>query len=198
MIELYAEKRIVTIIVMRGNKPDLVSFKDINVYQAQVPISEIGVPIVYEINDDGVLFPSQGSEANHFEAPMQQPYDSQADYLITQESCNLHIGKGKEIVEEQSLNEQHPMNQEIENLNRFLEEFDDHVEQPMEQEDDYKFVDSDSSSELDDPELNLKISQSKRKRADPKFHMEVIQIQKIYFVMMTVQMMRLVMKMNQY
>lgn len=129
MLELYEEKRSMTITVMKGKTHDFLG-KDINIgdgYETQVLISEIGVPIVYEINDHGVLFPSQGSSQAESSNPVHAD-DSQADYLITQQSCNLQKDKGKEIV---IVNDNE---QDI--LSQFLDEFADDVveEQPMEEE----------------------------------------------------------------
>ena len=132
MLDLYAEKKVVNIIVISASKPDLFALKDLNkgaVCEDQVPISEIGNPIVYEINDDGVLFQSQGSsEANAHECTPMQPDDSQAEYLITQQSCNLQNEKEKEIV---------IVNDNVDEiLNAFLEQYVDPIDdgQPMEEE----------------------------------------------------------------
>ncbi|KAE8815936.1 hypothetical protein D1007_06471 [Hordeum vulgare] len=80
MLDLYGDKKVVNITVISGSKHDLLSLQDINIgdaYEAQGPIYEIGNPIVYEINDEGVLFPSQGSsEADSHECTPMEPNDS--------------------------------------------------------------------------------------------------------------------------
>jgi hypothetical protein len=95
ILELYAEKK-VTITMMRGSKPDLLSFPDINKgddCEPQVPIFEIGVPIVYEINDDGVMFPSQGSsQAEPCDCNPMQLDDSSR---ISRHSTELQFAEGE-------------------------------------------------------------------------------------------------------
>ena len=57
MLILYEDKRCVTITVMKGSEPDM----HINIgdgCEKQIPISKIGSPKVYSIDDAGVLYQS--------------------------------------------------------------------------------------------------------------------------------------------
>ena len=63
MLELYEEKRCITITVMKGRTslwPQL-HINNGDEVEKQIPISEIGSPKVYDIDDAGVLYQSQTS-----------------------------------------------------------------------------------------------------------------------------------------
>ncbi|XP_073356037.1 uncharacterized protein [Aegilops tauschii subsp. strangulata] len=51
------EKKVVNVTVMRSDAPTPADLNRCNVYEDQVPLSEIGVTLVYEIDTSGVLFP---------------------------------------------------------------------------------------------------------------------------------------------
>ena len=60
MLILYEEKRCITITVMKGRtslRPQL-HINNGDEVEKQIPISEIGSPKVYDIDDAGVLYPS--------------------------------------------------------------------------------------------------------------------------------------------
>ena len=64
MLILYEEKRCVTITVMKGRDSEMKKCQ-INIgdgCEEQIPISEIGSPKVYNIDDVGVLYQSQTTE----------------------------------------------------------------------------------------------------------------------------------------
>ena len=166
MLELYEEKRCVTITVMKGRESEMAKLQ-INIgdgCEKQIPISEIGSPKVYNIDDAGVLYQSQTSV---HEADMCAPVvsahteDSYGQYLFTQESCN--VKKGKDIAG-------------VKELDDFLKEFADDSpvvqgEERMEEDElmETEDIDVDSSEEeeeeqSDDADLHQKLKDLKRKR----------------------------------
>ena len=97
MLELYEDKMCVTITVMKGRESDRVELQ-INIGdEQQIPISQIGSPKIYIVDEEGVLYASQSSEKAE-QAPCSarivsaHTEDSFGEYLITQESCNGRKG----------------------------------------------------------------------------------------------------------
>jgi hypothetical protein len=57
MVELYEEKKCITLTVIKGGSTPPANIHRATV-QEQIPISEIGDPIVYAVDDNGVVLPS--------------------------------------------------------------------------------------------------------------------------------------------
>jgi hypothetical protein len=90
MIELYEEKKCINISVIKTGSSLPVNINKPAV-EEQIPMSEIGYPIVYTVDDDGVVLPSQ-------EEIVQCTDDSAMLYLCTQQS-NID-DKGNQNVDE--------------------------------------------------------------------------------------------------
>lgn len=80
MVELYEDKRSVSLTVIKRGST-LPSNINTAAVEEQIPISEIGNPIVYTVDDDGVVLPSQECT--------QLTEDPECMYLLTQQSNNV-------------------------------------------------------------------------------------------------------------
>ena len=90
MLDLFAEKKILNITVREASDPNLADANmDHTLLEEQIPMSQVGDPIVYSVSQEGVLFPVSNSSQ-----PPLVPVDP---YFNTQQSCNFN--KGKEAVE---------------------------------------------------------------------------------------------------
>ncbi|KAM0850718.1 hypothetical protein ACQ4PT_052904 [Festuca glaucescens] len=143
MIELYEEKKCINISVIKRGSSLPVNINKPAV-EEQIPMSEIGYPIVYTVDDDGVVLPSQ-------EESVQCTDDSAMLYLCTQQS-NID-DKGKQNVDEQ---------REVAAEDR-EESSDDDQDGDFMEEDEVE-TESDEESELNEKLIDLK----KRKRAGSK------------------------------
>ena len=148
MVEKYEQEKCISITVIKGKTglPADINQKSVEELKA---ISEIGEPIVYSIDDDGVLFPSQDSA--HLDEN-----DSEAEYLYTQQSSNFknakQMEKGKSVCVPDSEND---------------------VDVGSEGDSDVDLdVDSDEEMEYEEHDLSQKLIDMKRKRSDPAVHCE--------------------------
>ena len=178
-------KNVVNITVMRSDAPRPVDLNIGHAYEEQVPLSEIGVPVVYEVDNSGVLFPSPVK-------PQPQP----VQVMNTQESSCLLKQKGPSEPEFalDNGNERHEYFMET-------DQEQEHIEQMMEQKrneeiqryrsnmiqrEKYKaakrklpqllaeeFTDSESEDEdLEDEDILARLEAMKRHRDDPLYHFE--------------------------
>ncbi|KAM0928018.1 hypothetical protein ACQ4PT_002218 [Festuca glaucescens] len=140
MVELYEEKKCITLTVIKGGST-LPSNINTTAVEEQIPISEIGKPVVYIVGDDGVVLPSQECT--------ELTEDSDMLYLCTQQSNNMN--KGKRILDAE---EETAFAEEIQGCSEDMEEDGDYMEEDE--------VDSGSDEEC---ELNQRlIDLKKRKR----------------------------------
>ena len=178
-------KNVVNITVMRSDAPRPVDLNIGHAYEEQVPLSEIGVPVVYEVDNSGVLFPSPVK-------PQPQP----VQVMHTHESSCLLKQKGPSEPEFalDNGNERHEYFMET-------DQEQEHIEQMMEQKrneeiqryrsnkiqrEKYKaakrklpqllaeeFTDSESEDEdLEDEDILARLEAMKRHRDDPLYHFE--------------------------
>ena len=77
----------------------------------QIPMSQVGDPIVYSVSQEGVLFPISNSSQ-----PPLVPVDP---YFNTQQSCNFN--KGKEAVEIEGIEAE---DQDEDELNKSSSDFE--------------------------------------------------------------------------
>ena len=141
MLHLYQQKRCVTITVMEGGPGKRTDFQMniVDELDKQIPIAQVGSPKVYDIDESGVLYPSQTRD------------DSAGDYLFTQESSNLRKGK---IVAE------------INAMDEFLNEFADEMQiiQVEKNKGEEELQECENMNEEDDVDVEQKIKDLKRKR----------------------------------
>ncbi|KAM0926931.1 hypothetical protein ACQ4PT_003084 [Festuca glaucescens] len=166
MIELYEEKKCINISVIKRGSSLPVNINKPAV-EEQIPMSEIGYPIVYTVDDDGVVLPSQ-------EEFVQCTDDSAMLYLCTQQS-NID-DKGKQNVDEQrevaagcTDDEEEEIaegcsDDEQEQIAEDREESSDDDQDGDFMEEDEVETESDEESELNEKLIDLK----KRKRAGSK------------------------------
>ena len=132
MVDQFQDSKCLNLTVFRGNnKPG--SGINIPAVEKQIPIAEIGEPVVYSVDDDGVLFPSQAGTK-----------DSEMLYMFTQQSNNNQ--KGKHVCEEGYVSDQ--------------------------EEGEYSEEDYEEVIRREEVELNQKLIDMKRRRADPLLHCE--------------------------
>ncbi|VAH09597.1 unnamed protein product [Triticum turgidum subsp. durum] len=165
MLELYEDKMCVTITVMKGREIERAELQ-INIGdEQQIPISQIGSPKIYNVDEEGVLYASQANkkaeQAACF-APIVSVHteDSCGEYLITQESCNVR--KGATIADLDDFLNEFADILEVQEHN--MEEDNMEDEENMEEED---LMDSDScedEQEDEDADIHVKIKDLKRKR----------------------------------
>ncbi|KAM0911534.1 hypothetical protein ACQ4PT_013443 [Festuca glaucescens] len=139
MVQLYEEKKCINLTVIKRGST-LPGNINKAVVEEQIPMSEIGNPIVYTVDDDGVVLPSQ-------EECVQLSEDSAMPYLCTQQSNNMN--KGKQIVDDQE-----EIAEDREGSSDDMEEDGDFMEE------DEVGSESDEESELNERIIDLK----KRKR----------------------------------
>ncbi|KAM0850968.1 hypothetical protein ACQ4PT_052720 [Festuca glaucescens] len=166
MIELYEEKKCINISVIKRGSSLPVNINKPAV-EEKIPMSEIGYPIVYTVDDDGVVLPSQ-------EESVQCTDDSAMLYLCTQQS-NID-DKGKQNVDEQrevaagcTDDEEEEIaegcsDDEQEQIAEDREESSDDDQDGDFMEEDEVETESDEESELNEKLIDLK----KRKRAGSK------------------------------
>ena len=91
MVDLYEDKKCISICVIRAG---MQLRSDINKasIETEIPISEIGEPVVYSVDDSGVLFQTEQSVAN-----------SDYLYMCTQQSNNNLLVKGKQVLVQENM-----------------------------------------------------------------------------------------------
>ncbi|XP_071676965.1 uncharacterized protein [Lolium perenne] len=150
MIELYEEKKCINISVIKRGSSLPVNINKPAV-EEQIPMSEIGDPIVYTVDDDGVVLPSQ-------EEIVQCTDDSAMLYLCTQQSnIDDKDDEEEEIAEGCSDDEQEEIAEDRE------ESSDDEQDGDFMEEDEVE-TESDEETELNEKLIDLK----KRKRGGTK------------------------------
>jgi hypothetical protein len=116
MVKACVQKECISLVVIRGKtKPPARMNCE---YEDQMPISEIGEPVVYDVDAEGVIFLSQGTAEDDdmvYIGTQQSKFNASeirlvavedGDCFITQESMNMQNGKG--IMVEQNLSDSFP------------------------------------------------------------------------------------------
>ncbi|KAM0870289.1 hypothetical protein ACQ4PT_040090 [Festuca glaucescens] len=160
MVQLYEHKQCISITVVRANSP-LGANINMPSTEAQVPIAEIGEPVVYSVDHEGVLFNSQESKIN-----------SDYLYMCTQQSNNNNLEKGKQLI---VLEDEGPVTENMANAdcygvysNEEMAEVSESEEQGEEDSD----ADNDDDKGEDNDGKNQRMSGLKRKKVESMRHCE--------------------------
>ncbi|KAM0871121.1 hypothetical protein ACQ4PT_039587 [Festuca glaucescens] len=168
MVQLYEHKQCISITVVRANSQLSANINRPST-EAQVPIAEIGEPVVYSVDHEGVLFNSQESEIN-----------SDYLYMCTQQSNNNNLEKGKQLI---VLEDEGPVTENMANADCYGVYSDEEMAEVSESEeqgeedsdadnDDYKGEDNDDDKGEDNDGKNQRMSGLKRKKVESMRHCE--------------------------
>ncbi|KAM0870458.1 hypothetical protein ACQ4PT_039971 [Festuca glaucescens] len=168
MVQLYEHKQCISINVVRANS-QLGANINMPSTEAQVPIAEIGEPVVYSVDHEGVLFNSQESEIN-----------SDYLYMCTQQSNNNNLEKGKQLI---VLEDEGPVTENMANADCYGVYSDEEMAEVSESEeqgekdsdadnDDDKGEDNDDDKGEDNDGKNQRMSGLKRKKVESMRHCE--------------------------
>ncbi|KAM0921679.1 hypothetical protein ACQ4PT_006638 [Festuca glaucescens] len=164
MVELFEAKQVITVIVLKGRAKPPATMNTAD--EEQIPISHVGEEIVYDVDADGVLFPSQPTEEV-----------SDCLYIGTQQSKNCYSDKhivsvqdGGVFVTQKSINMEKGKTVCVEeNYDSFAEDSNDENQFDKEE---YISDDIDEETKQENLELSQKIIDMKRRRAHTAQHCE--------------------------